>query len=278
VRNDSQAVTSDEVLARLFNVARDFDGPARDTLLFHNRGKHLVEISLILEHLPPGGSVLDIGGGMGVNLLAVSGLRQAKLHLIDRFEEYDADNPMGHREVGLRLLRAAGVHVTKQDFWPEPKLPVEPNSLDVITLFDVVEHLPGSPLPLLDAVCHALKSQGTLILGGPNSVELVKRVKLALGRHPYMPFDLWVQNRYYSHYREYDAREYEKLVRRVGFTVRKRLHVAEPHRTEARFRFHRKHRSRFSPVILGLQVANVVETILPQLRSAIYIVASPTAS
>ena len=56
-------------------VAEEFGSPARETIVFENLGKHVLEIDLILRSLPGGGRVLDVGGGLGVNLLAIKRLR-----------------------------------------------------------------------------------------------------------------------------------------------------------------------------------------------------------
>ena len=256
-------------------VAELFTGRARETLLFENEGKHLYELQHLIRLLHAGSRVLDIGGGMGVNLLVLSKLvSECELHIIDRFSEYDESNKMGAPEGGLRLLKDAGVAVVIQDFWGIPTLPYDDMVFDVVSCLSVVEHLPGHPLQLLREAHRVLKGNGVFMFAVPNAASLVKRVKLLFGKHPYTPLNLWCQEEYFSHYREYTPDECVLLLERSGFRDVSVRMVAEPARTRVRKNFWKGVRSGCSPqsiiVRIGLKAESFAETLLPSMRSITY--------
>ena len=199
-------------------AADRFGGQARETILGENLGKHARELDYILDRLPSGGTAVDLGGGVGVNLLALRLMgSSARLVLIDRFEEYDADNKMGEAGRAIALLQAHDIEVHNSDLLSPAGLPLEEAVADVVTLFDVVEHLPKHPLGLLAEAKRCLRDGGSVLLGGPNSIALTRRVELLFGRHPYIVFDAWVKDPYFSHVREYTSWEYGRLLGLAGF-------------------------------------------------------------
>ena len=263
-----------EIDRALDDVGRRFGGAARETILLENLDKHRFEIARLLEALPGDGTALDLGGGLGVNLLVLRRLRpDARLLLVDRFREYTADNRMGPRDVGLRLLEEAGIEVIEQDFWSSPALPVADATCDVVSMLDVVEHLPGHPLRQLRELHRATRRGGRCLLSGPNAVSIRKRIDLLLGRHPYIPFDQWTGDEYHLHVREYTAVEYRMLLERCGFDDVEVVRSQAVWRTRARNRYHRGVHARLSPTTVGLYAMLALETVLPPLRHTVYCIA-----
>lgn len=269
---DNIEFTIDDISARLCKVAKTFRSPAKDTILFENYGKHLFEINLILQNLGEGGRILDVGGGVGVNLLCIQELVEQglELYLIDKFEEYTIENRMGPSDRALKLMELSKICVINQDFWLNTMLPFESEFFDLITIFGVIEHLPGHPLRLLKEIKRILKQNGQIILCGPNSVSLVKKTKLLLGMHPYIPFDLWIADRYYSHYREYSPKEYRLLLEVSGFKHVHTIMSAEPSKTRARNRYRNGKHGVLSPIAMILYGLYILDILLPHLRPAVY--------
>ncbi len=243
----------------LRRVALDFGPPAEGTIWLENRGKHLYEIENILKVIREGGSILDVGGGMGVNLLVLARMRPGlDLNLIDKFAEYEGENGsrMGSVRSGTDLMRKAGIKIESLDFLKD-RLPYKDGQFDMITCFDVVEHVPQNPLALMGEIRRVLKPGGTFLLGAPNSLSLNKIIKLVAGRHPYAPFEEWMKAEYFGHYREYAAAEYEQLMKLGEFKDIKVALISEPSRT----------RMSTNPLFA---FSYVLETMVPRLRPSVY--------
>ena len=252
-------------------VAEAFGEPGRSTILNENRFKHRYELQQILQHLPASGSLADVGGGLGVNLIALRRFRpDARFYLVDRFTEYDAHNRMGSLTVGELLLKEAAVETINTDFWPTLTLPWPDNTLDLVTSFDVIEHLPGAPLQHLSEIRRVLKPNGVLLLSAPNTASLVKRVKAVLGQHPYIHFERWINPPYYEHFREYNRAEYRQLLELAGFSdVRITMSDAVT-RSRVAHRWHRQSVSPVSPKMFALRAVALLEAAVPNLRHTVY--------
>ncbi len=268
----------DEIAIRkaLSGVADEFGGAAHDTIMFENFGKHLFELKLIADHLPANGRLLDVGGGVGVNLMTLRklGYGGAALHLMDQFEEYTDDNRMGDSREAQQLSSRNNIEVLTRNILEQPSMPFEDSSLDMVTFFDVIEHLPTNPFKILKEVYRVLVPGGTLLLSGPNARSFMKRVKMLQGIHPYIPFDLWIQDKYYSHFREYMPEEYAAVLLKCNFTVKEVKRLAEPSVTRARNLYYNRHHSAISPVSLALTAIAAIELAVPGLRSTVYCIAS----
>ena len=260
---------AEEVLKQ---VAADFGGAAQNTILFENWFKHLLELELIVPYLSRAGSLVDVGGGVGVNLLCLRALGYTgRLTLIDRFAEYDENNRMGPQHAARTRLERADIEVLESNFWPKLEIPAEDASFDVATSFDVLEHLPGNPIQHLTEIRRVLKPGGAVVAGAPNAAGFMHRVDLALrGKHPYAHFDDWMREPYYEHYREYTPREYREILARSGFRVMdQQLSSAVP-RARARKRYHNRKHSWFSPTPYALYGILAFETMLPGTRHTVY--------
>ncbi|MHB8276122.1 MAG: class I SAM-dependent methyltransferase [Candidatus Humimicrobiaceae bacterium] len=256
----------------LQDIAEDFGPPAKDTILFANFGKHLEEIKMIIGNIHSNGVILDVGGGLGVNLLAIRKLlgENSPLFLLDRFEEYVGKNRMGEYDRNLKFLEKADIKIVNQDFWKNKVLPFENDTFEVATIFDVTEHLPANPVYLLKEIYRVLKPGGKIILGGPNSSFLLKRMRLLFGKHPYMPFDLWTGDNYYSHYREYNKAEQIELLKIADFKNILAIMSLETSRTQNKNRYHNDKKVNFSFRTIILYILYLFEVLNPNLRETIY--------
>jgi SAM-dependent methyltransferase len=251
-------------------VADSYGGVARDTIMWENERKHLREVRDILKS-GPDAAVLDLGGGVGVNLLILRQLgHTGRLLLVERFDEYDEGNRMGSRATALRLLEASGVDVVQVDFWPDCNLPLEPECIDVACCYDVLEHLPGHPLRQLAELKRLLRNDGRILISAPNAASLMKRLKLLAGRQPYSSYDEWIRDTYFEHFREYLREEYEDLLRRAGFDdVRSEYSAVIPLSRSAN-RYHRRRHWPLSPVVFALHLNAAIELLVPSLRHTVY--------
>lgn len=278
ISQNKMKLSRKDIAPFLKEVAESYNDKGKEYIMKKTFGKHLYEIELILQNISDDrAKILDIGGGLGTNLQTIRKMNNNLcLYLIDKLEEYQGinslENPMGSTDIGLELFKKANVNLTQEDF-SDKSLPYDSNTFDIVTCFDVIEHFTENPLPLLREVKRVLKKEGTFIMCAPNLLSTARRGRILLGRHPYMPFDLWMKekyDRYYGHYREYTRKEYQILLERSGFTKIKTFMVSEPTRTKAFNSYHYSQSSRFSLTAIGLWMMYIIEIIFPNLRTEVY--------
>lgn len=265
-----------EIANALRKVAHLFAPKVAEAIINKNTGKHLIEIQMILSNCKEEGRILDVGGGMGVNLLCLKRLNEnLDLYLIDKFDEYTEENQHGSKDIGLKLQRDMNISTVVQDFWNQKVMPYESNYFDIITAFDVIEHFPEPPFKLLGEIKRILKRDGTLIGSVPNLLSTARRMRYLLGRHPYMHFDEWISGKYYGHYRECTRKEWKIIIESSGFMQTKTFMINEPTKTKAFNSYHIRKYRRLSLPALGLWALYFLDTIFPGLRTAIYFIARP---
>lgn len=268
-------INNKNIFEILKEVASKFNNAAQKTIISENSGKHLFEITIILRNFKKKGAILDVGGGMGINLLCINKLldKNAKFFLIDKFEEYTEENRMGSAETGLKLMQEENIDFISQDIWRESKLPFQEDTFDLVTIFDVTEHLPGSPLEIFKEIIRVLKPGGKIIFGGPNSVSVSKRIRLLFGKNPYISLKSWLSKNYYSHYREYNKSDNIFILKNVGFENIKTYMLPEPTRTQARHCYFNERKINNPLKITVLYIYYILELIFKPFRSSIYCVA-----
>ncbi|MBI4538212.1 MAG: class I SAM-dependent methyltransferase [Gemmatimonadetes bacterium] len=164
--------------------------------------------------------MLDLGSGAGVVALVLRQLGKRVL-VLDTWREYDArnDNQMGSREQMLERFRVHTIVSINHDLCSGP-LPFGNASFDLVTFYDVIEHLPGSPRSVLEEIFRVLRPGGYLALTTPNVGNLRSRVRLLLGQTPHFPIEIWHESDpYYGHIREYTPREVAYMLERAGFRL-----------------------------------------------------------
>src|SRR4029079_11394618 len=109
------------------------------------------------RYLRAGDRVLDIGSGCHFSYLvnvSIPGLKWMPTDMTENVVEVTGRHSYTYSPVALRLQPGA---IT---------LPV--GDLDAATLFEVVEHLPWNPCPLLGSVNTAMRRDGLLFISTPN--------------------------------------------------------------------------------------------------------------
>ena len=211
----------DQIIDSIKSVAEDFDTIARHTILNKNLNKHVHEVNSIINLSPNTTDIkiLDVGGGMGVNLLTLAKLNYGKEYsLVDRFDEYLSGTSMGtYDEAAIERFSKYNISFYNQDVVSKPVLNFESDYFDIVTIIDVIEHLPANPIQLLTEINRVLKSGGTIYMASPNLFGLNEIVNFLSGKHAYIKFNEWIKPRYYSHFREYTYAEHKKLLELAGF-------------------------------------------------------------
>ncbi|HEV7587539.1 MAG TPA: class I SAM-dependent methyltransferase [Longimicrobium sp.] len=135
----------------------------------------------------------------------------------------DLGDPWHRRGDNLEKIqafaRASGIRFHLQD--GTYAIPFPPASFDVVTIFDVIEHLHESPRGILNAAGTQLKTGGVLAVTMPNSVNLRKRLSVLCGRTNYPDVDQFYLSPqgWRGHVREYTLGETARLCEAAGFRV-----------------------------------------------------------
>jgi SAM-dependent methyltransferase len=181
------------------------------------RAEQLADAARIASHveriLRPGASVADLGGGVGLFSPTCAALGM-QTWLVDDFGDpvnrsFDLDAIGVHRPLGVRVIETP-IHRWGEAFGDE--------SLDVVTCFDSLEHWHHSPRPVFAEAWRALKPGGTLLISGPNAVNLRKRLSVPFGRSNWSQFEDWYYpDQFRGHVREPVLGDLVRLVRELGF-------------------------------------------------------------
>ena len=124
------------------------------------------------------------------------------------FETVDA------REAGCILIDA--VDVERESF------PYQDNEFDLVTCFEVLEHLKHSPIPMVKEIKRVLHPEGLLVLTTPNINSARSLVKMFCGRSPQQcPY--YHESLQYGvmHAKEYTQYEVEDLLTSLGLKIEK---------------------------------------------------------
>lgn len=224
--------------------------------------RQLFQINLVSK-LAPGGRLLDIGGGLA---MLTPGAADAGMDaiLIDDFD--DAEYHL-YGEDALRAHRERGVTIHTRDVIADG-LAFEPESLDVVTSIDSMEHFHHSPRVLFHEVLDSLKPGGWFIVGVPNCVNLRKRIMVPLGRCKWSAMADWYDTPVFrGHVREPDVDDLRSIARDLRL-----VHVSILGRNWLGYKSNRAWVRRVTPVV------DRILRLRPSLCSDIYLVGrKPTA-
>lgn len=167
----------------------------------------------LLSGLPCGARVCDIGGGLGLFSPGCAALGFDAV-LVDDFK--DTWHGQFAEEVFDRIHRRLGVTIVCRDVVAEG-IDFSPQSLEAVTVFDTMEHWHNSPKPLFRALMRALKPGGIFVIGGPNCVNLRKRITVPLGIGKWSQMRDWYEaERFRSHVREPDVSDLRYIAADLG--------------------------------------------------------------
>jgi SAM-dependent methyltransferase len=178
------------------------------------RAKFL-ELRTVIDHLPAGGTLLDIGVGMAV-IARVARRLGARVISVD---------PPFTGPAARTNAELAGIETLVCDVTTTP-LPLPDASIDCILFADVIEHFTNSPRPALAEFHRVLKPGGVCIATTPNAVRLPVRLKLLMGYSNWPPVaDYFDEPVHAGHHHEYTPEEFRAAFERCGFsTAELKLH------------------------------------------------------
>jgi SAM-dependent methyltransferase len=164
----------------------------------------LAETKAVIDKLPPGGTLIDIGTAAGILPHAVH-LLGYKVITIDQIIN-------GEPTWGMKHAQALGLETAMATTGKQP-VNLPDGTADVIFAGDVIEHLPDSPRPFMREIARILKPKGWCILTTPNAVRLPVRLKIVLGYSNWMPLkEYFYEDTNLGHHKEYVANELVDLL------------------------------------------------------------------
>lgn len=172
------------------------------------------EIERVGGKLPAGGSLLDVGSGHGYV--------PRYFHKLG-FKVISVDFPGTGGMDALKALMDQGIAGHYLQVGVET-LPLPDNSLDVVFVGNVIEHLPNSPRPFMADLKRVLKPGGHLIMDTKNAMDVKTRLKVLAGVSNWAPL-----SSYYDmdinphHHKEYTLAELAQLFERAGFRNLERI-------------------------------------------------------
>lgn len=170
------------------------------------------EMALVSATLGEKGSIVDIGGGIGMFAVACAAAGH-DVTLIDDFR----DPINAEYNSPLEVHKRYQVTVLDRDLVADPTLPMPDGSVDAVTTFDSIEHWHGSPRRALHEAMRILRLGGLLVIGVPNCVNLRKRMTVPFGRGKWSSFERWYDEPIYrGHVREPDVDDLGRLAVDLG--------------------------------------------------------------
>jgi 2-polyprenyl-3-methyl-5-hydroxy-6-metoxy-1,4-benzoquinol methylase len=177
-----------------------------DYLSYHRRRfQHVLDVCLRVVP-DAGASVLDVGPSQLSRMLADRYAHVVTLGFTSGQWGHEriqgGREPDGHIEFDLNdSVRVARVS--------------DPRRFDLVVFAETLEHLHAAPELVLRLLRELMKPHGVLVCQTPNAAALHKRVKLALGAHPYER--IRIDERNPGHFREYTKAELLAIARVAGF-------------------------------------------------------------
>jgi ubiquinone/menaquinone biosynthesis C-methylase UbiE len=160
------------------------------------------EICSIAGKLPPGGTLLDVGSGPGFVPRYFHKVGQKVISM---------DFPGTGGLDALKVLMDIGIQGHYVQVGVET-LPLPDDSIDVVFVGNVIEHLPNSPKRFMADLKRVIKPGGYLIMDTKNAVDLKTRLKVLAGVSNWAPL-----NSFYDyeinphHHKEYTLAELARL-------------------------------------------------------------------
>lgn len=163
----------------------------------------------------PNGRILDLGGGISAPLLALARLGM-EVHVVDDFGQPYHSRP--EWQEAIALFQNAGVRFHRFPLGECTFDFLADGSVARLVSYDCFEHLHSSPRRMLERAIPKLSPGGRLVVGVPNAVNAMKRLRVLAGRTNLAPFDDWWLrgDPFRGHVREWTAAELLDLAGRLA--------------------------------------------------------------
>jgi SAM-dependent methyltransferase len=184
---------------------------------------HLRRLILTLEKLSPlfdnNPSVLDIGGFGELLLILRKFYGLTSVHGLSL-----EGNAFGYRDGRLLSYDDSNleysIRIDTCDVECE-RLQHDSNSLDIVTCFEVLEHLRYDPMFMLLEIHRVLRPGGILVLSTPNASSWESLARVAAFASPFIFSTYFAEGTGIGHCKEYSAFELRQALEQTGFSIDK---------------------------------------------------------
>lgn len=167
-----------------------------------------------------GSSLVDLGGGVSpLNaFLAQQGMNVAVVDLLQDY--YTHSTVIGSIAPQIKMIESCGVRFVKADFTDcDLRSHFAGESVDTIVSYHTLEHLHHSPRRLLGSAYEILRPGGKVIIEVPNAANMLKRLKLLVGRTNYQPYRQYFESdRWVGHVREYTVGDLREMASHLNLS------------------------------------------------------------
>jgi 2-polyprenyl-3-methyl-5-hydroxy-6-metoxy-1,4-benzoquinol methylase len=161
------------------------------------------------------GRLADIGSYFG-NFSLMFAKNGYEVTAVDSYSKYGAAlTPI------TNLLTDAGAKIRDFHEIGESLDALPSESFDIVLSMGVIEHVPHTPRPLLEAMNRILRPGGLLVIDTPNLGYLYTREKLSRGETIFCPIELQYDTDlpFEGHHREYTSKELRWMLDRLDHKI-----------------------------------------------------------
>lgn len=189
--------------------------------IIHHMKRIVTSVDNLQKRLPLQDlKALDLGHDSYVGLL----LSMCGLDLVGNIPPPELVGITAPTEQTNSFLLPNGKHYQWQlapfDF--QGRFPFNDNYFDLVTAFEVIEHISDNPRAVLKEINRVLKQSGYLYIGTPNICSLEKILRLINHSNPYdaKPFSQnFGPKHFMCHFYEYSTWELKEFIRSEGFEI-----------------------------------------------------------
>lgn len=240
----------------LYSIAQEYPAELRSHQ-FSDIDRVAYHIRLVQRYAGPCARLADIGGGLSLFSAGCAALGMRAV-LVDDFR--DAVNLKSGNAI-LDIHRRRGVEILSRDVVQEA-MDFPSGIFDAVTTFNSMEHWHHSPKRVLHGMKEATTTNGVIIIGVPNCVNLRKRMTVPFGIGKWSSMQDWYEpDVFRGHVREPDVDDLRYICNDLGL---KPLEIAGRNWFGSR--------SRFAAVRFGTPFLDRALRLFPSLCSNLYLV------
>lgn len=203
----------DEIEDALNRARNDFPQELK-WLIDNNRKRLSWQIGVVLDRLPRGAELVDIGGGI-VPFMSICQELGYVTTIVDDFADFTYKSNAAQQVI--ESIENQGVRIVSTDALKTRIAPVTDGGFSLVTTHDSMEHWHNSPKQMFRRFWEDIHPGGLFWLGVPNCVNLRKRITVPFGHGKWSRMADWYEpETFRGHVREPDVDDLRYIARDLG--------------------------------------------------------------